>query len=165
MGKGAAGVRVTVLCVGGVKGPLAPAVGEYEDRAAHYWRFRVQEVEGGLGKGTRANPRDVLKAEGSRLLGQIPATGLVVALTREGKAMSSRDLAGFLDEQALRSVQDVTFVIGGAFGLGDEVLRRANLRLALSALTLPHEVARLVLAEQLYRAGTMARNEPYHKGP
>jgi len=158
-------VRVTVLCVGGVKGKLAPAIQEYEGRVGHYWRFQVREVEAGLGRRTKVDPQEVRRAEGTRLLALMPQEGDVVALTREGRAMSSRDLAGFLGDRAVRSVPEVTFVIGGAFGLVGEVLKRSALRLALSALTLPHEVARLVLAEQLYRAGTISRNEPYHKGP
>ncbi len=79
--------------------------------------------------------------------------------------MGSRELADFMAERALRSVQDVTFVIGGAFGLGEGILERSTLRLSLSPMTLPHEIARLLLVEQLYRAGTILRNEPYHKGP
>jgi len=158
-------VRVAVLCVGGVKGPLASVIQEYEGRAGRYWRFRAEEVDAGLGKSRKADPRAVRAAEGARLLARLPASGDVVALTREGKPMGSRDLAGFLEDRALRSSPGVTFVIGGAFGLGDEVLERSTLKLALSALTLPHEVARLLLAEQLYRAGTISRNEPYHKGP
>lgn len=158
-------MKVTVLCVGSVKGPLAPAVHEYEERAARYWRFQVREVEAGLGKRAKLEPQEVRRAEGARLLAALPQEGEVVALTREGRAVGSGDLAGLLEDRALRSVPEVTFVIGGAFGLGDEVLKRATLRLALSAFTLPHEVARLVLAEQLYRAGTISRNEPYHKGP
>lgn len=144
---------------------MAPVVHEYEQKAARYWRFQVREVEGGLGRSTRVNPREVTKAEATRLLAQLPTGGEVVALTRTGKAMSSRDLAGLLDDRALRSVPEVTFVLGGAFGLGEEILERATARLSLSALTLPHELARLVLAEQVYRAGTISRNEPYHKGP
>lgn len=158
-------MRVTVLCVGGVKGALAAAVHEYEERAGHYWRFQVREVESGLGRRAKIDPREVTRAEGARLLAALPSDGDVLALTREGRAVGSRDLADLLEDRALRSVPEVTFVIGGAFGLGDEVLKRATLRIALSALTLPHEVARLVLAEQLYRAGTISRNEPYHKGP
>ena len=88
-----------------------------------------------------------------------------MALTREGKALGSRDLARYLEERALHSVDAVTFVIGGAFGLGGGVLKRSDLLLSLSAMTLPHDMARLLLVEQLYRAGTISRNEPYHKGP
>jgi 23S rRNA (pseudouridine1915-N3)-methyltransferase len=78
--------------------------------------------------------------------------------------MDSPELARYLESLALRSVPEVSFVVGGAFGLGPGVVKRANRTLALSAGTLPHELARLVLAEQLYRAGTILRNEPYHKG-
>ena len=104
------------------------------------------------------------EAEGERILARIPDQLEVVVLTRDGKAMSSEDLAADLAEQALRSSPGIAFVIGGAFGVSEAVLRRARRRLSLSAMTLPHEMARLVLAEQLYRAGTINRGEPYHKG-
>ncbi len=79
--------------------------------------------------------------------------------------MSSADLAGYLQDHALHSTPEVCFVIGGASGLDAGILDRAQKRWSLSDATLPHELARLVLAEQLYRAGTIIRNEPYHKGP
>jgi 23S rRNA (pseudouridine1915-N3)-methyltransferase len=78
--------------------------------------------------------------------------------------MTSRALAGLLEKEALASTRNLTFVIGGAYGLSPEVFGRADRLISLSGLTLPHEVARLLLAEQLYRAGTILRNEPYHKG-
>jgi 23S rRNA (pseudouridine1915-N3)-methyltransferase len=78
--------------------------------------------------------------------------------------MSSGELSAYLQGLGTRSAAGTAFVIGGAFGLGEEVLARAARTLTLSALTLPHEMARLVLSEQLYRAGTIARGEPYHKG-
>jgi len=158
-------VKVTVLCVGGVKGPLATIIHEYEERAGHYWRFNTVELEGGIRKSAKAPPEEVVKAEGERILRSLPDGGEVVALTRSGKKFGSRELSALLEDWALRSVPEVTFVIGGAHGLGDPVLRRSSQRLSLSSLTLPHEVARLILVEQVYRAGTICRNEPYHKGP
>lgn len=159
-------MRVQVLCVGGVKGPLRAAIEEYEERASRYWRFEVTEVPAGLGKGRSGDPEQVRKVEEDRLLPRLPERGgVVVALTREGKGLGSRGLAEYLSELAVRSTAEVTFVIGGAFGLGKEVLDRSSVKLALSPMTLPHEAARLILAEQLYRAGTILRNEPYHKGP
>ena len=77
--------------------------------------------------------------------------------------MGSRELAGYLEGHAVRSSAGAAFVIGGAFGLDASVVTKARRTLSLSALTLPHEMARLVLAEQLYRAGTIVRGEPYHK--
>ena len=78
--------------------------------------------------------------------------------------MDSRELAAYLEGLAVQSAPGVAFVIGGAFGLGPEVVDRSGKRLSLSSMTLPHEMARLFLAEQLYRAGTILRGEPYHKG-
>jgi 23S rRNA (pseudouridine1915-N3)-methyltransferase len=158
-------MRVNLLCVGDSKGVVGAAVEEYEVRTRRYWRLQVCEVEDGAGRGGKAEPDEVRRAEEVRLLARLPQRGEVVALTREGKALGSRDLARYLEERALRSVEGVTFVIGGAFGLGREILERSNLRLSLSAMTLPHDIARLLLLEQLYRAGTIGRNEPYHKGP
>ncbi len=158
-------MKIAVLGVGGVRSPLGAAVSEFQKRAGRYWRLRVEEVPSGLGKGRKVEEEAVRRAEEERLLARLPDQGESVALTREGVSMTSRALARFLEDRAVRSVPEVTFLIGGAFGLGDRLLRRSSLRLSLSALTLPHELARLVLLEQLYRAGTILRNEPYHKGP
>lgn len=158
-------MKVTILCVGGVKGALASVVSDYEVRAGRYWRLSVQEVDGGPRRGKRGDPTDVRRGEEERLLPRLPERGEVVALTRTGKKLGSRELAGFLQDRALRSVPEVAFIIGGAYGLGSRILERSTARISLSALTLPHEMARLLLAEQLYRAGTIAKNEPYHKGP
>jgi 23S rRNA (pseudouridine1915-N3)-methyltransferase len=155
-------VRLLVLAVGRVRGPLAAAVAEYEERASRYWKLEVVEVDAGASRD--AAPERVMEAEGQRLLARVPDGASVFALTREGKAMGSRSLARALEEHAVRSSPGVAFAIGGAFGLAATVLARANRRLSLSAMTLPHEMARLVLAEQLYRAGTILRGEPYHKG-
>lgn len=156
-------MKVTLLVVGSVRGAMASPVAEYEERASRYWRLGVRGVAAGAGRKASAN--EVRKAEEERLLPHLPASGQVVALTRKGKGLSSRKLARFLETRALRSVPEIAFVIGGAHGLGEKVLKRAEVRLSLSPMTLPHEVAHLVLVEQLYRAGTILRNEPYHKGP
>ncbi len=105
-----------------------------------------------------------MEAEAERMLPRLPVGASVFALTREGKGMGSRALARALEEQAVRSSPGVAFLIGGAHGLSPSVLSRADRNLSLSDMTLPHEMARLVLAEQLYRAGTILRGEPYHKG-
>ncbi len=156
-------MKVVVLAVGKVRGTLAEAVGEYEERARHYWKLDVAEVDAGA-PGRDPAPERVMEAEGERLLARLPEGVSVFALTREGKAMGSRALARALEEHAVRSAPGVAFVIGGAYGLAPSVMARADRRLSLSAMTLPHEMARLVLAEQIYRAGTILRGEPYHKG-
>ena len=156
-------MKVLVVVVGRVRGDLAAPVAEYEARAARYWKLEVIEVSAGAGRG-QASPEQVMEAEAGRILAKVPPELEVVALTREGKGMGSRELAGYLEKNAVRASAGVAFVIGGAFGLDASVLKRSRRKLSLSTFTLPHEMARLVLAEQLYRSGTIGRGEPYHKG-
>jgi 23S rRNA (pseudouridine1915-N3)-methyltransferase len=155
-------VKILLLAVGRTKGPLASAIEDFEQRAARYWKLEVATVDAGASSGA-AEPEAVKAAEEERLLRRLPDDGEVLALTRAGQAMGSRAFASYLQERALHA-RDVTFVIGGAYGLGPKVLKRAR-HLTLSHMTFPHDVARLILAEQLYRAGTILRGEPYHKGP
>lgn len=156
-------MKLLVAAVGQVKGSLAAAVSEYEERARRYWKLETVEVDSGA-PGRDPSPGRVMDAEAERLLSRIPEGLEVVAMTRVGKSMGSRALAAYLQEHAVHGSRGVAFVLGGAFGLGRTVLERAARRLSLSTMTLPHEMARLVLAEQLYRAGTIVRGEPYHKG-
>lgn len=157
-------MKVSVLAVGRVKGPLEAPVRDFETRAARYWKLEVIEVDGGTGKGGDPSPEAVRTSEAARLLARVPQGTEVVALTRAGTSMTSADLARYLEDLGVRASPGAAFLIGGAFGLDRTVLERAQRCLALSPMTLPHEMARLVLAEQLYRAGTILRNEPYHKG-
>lgn len=139
---------------------LAEVIAGYETRAARYWPLAVVEVReagsrGGDVEGTR-------RLEGERLLERIPTRAELVACDPGGEVLDSAAFAAWLRDRRDRA-QDVAFVIGGAFGLSEAVRGRARRRLSLAPWTLPHELARLVLAEQLYRAGTIARGEPYHK--
>jgi len=154
-------MKVLLVVVGRVRPPLADPVHEYELRASRYHSFEVVEVK--EGKGSRL-PEEVKAEEGSRLDAAVPDHFRIVALHRGGREWSSEELARRLSDWALQSEAGVAFVIGGAFGLSDDLLRRAEITLSLSSMTLPHEMARLVIAEQLYRAGTIQRGEPYHKG-
>lgn len=157
-------MTVTVVVVGKVRGALAPAVEEYERRSGHYWKLEVVVVDAGV-SGGRDDPEAVMAAEAERILVRIPEGAEVAVLTRDGKGMSSRALAEWLQDHALHGSRGVALVIGGAYGIHPDVVARARRRISLSPMTLPHEVARLVLAEQIYRAGTILRGEPYHKGP
>lgn len=156
-------MKVLVLAVGRPRGAVAEAIADYETRAARYFSFEAVEVkeEAFRRNGDAARVRE---EEGKRLLARVPAGVEIVALHEGGRQWTSPQLAEYLAELGVRGSPGAAFVIGGAYGLSDEVLARARHRLSLSAFTLPHEVARLVLAEQLYRAGTIARGEPYHKG-
>jgi 23S rRNA (pseudouridine1915-N3)-methyltransferase len=105
---------------------------------------------------------DLKKKEGEMILDWLKKDDYLVALDEHGKQLSSTDLALFLEARANESVKRVVFVIGGAFGLDEAVLKKANFKWSLSALTFPHQLVRLILAEQIYRACTIIRNEKYH---
>jgi 23S rRNA (pseudouridine1915-N3)-methyltransferase len=157
-------MKLKIIVVGRPDASLADAIAGYEERAARYWTLEVVEVKGERATKGRTE-KEVQDAEGERLLAKVPADSQIVALTRQGgDAWSSARLARLLEERALHGGADLTFLIGGAFGLSEEVLRVAERRMRLSAFTLTHDIARLILAEQLYRVGTIVRGEPYHKG-
>ncbi len=139
---------------------LAGAIRDYESRAARYWPLDIVEVKEESGRS--ASPALVREREAERLLDRLPTDARVVACDPGGDVLDSDAFASWLGTQR-DNAQSVAFMIGGAHGLGDAVRRRAHRRLSLAPWTLPHELARLVLAEQLYRAGTIARGEPYHK--
>jgi 23S rRNA (pseudouridine1915-N3)-methyltransferase len=156
-------VKITLIVVGKVKGTFAEAVADYEERARRYWKLEVVEVSQGQTKGGN-DPEKVRAGEGERIRARLPDGGEVWVLHRDGESLPSVGLARILGRRGVEGSPGITFVIGGAFGVDGELLRSADRRLSISAMTLPHELARLVLAEQLYRAGTILRGEPYHKG-
>ena len=138
---------------------LAAAIEHYEQRASRYWPLEVREVRE---EPSRGAPVDVVRAKEAERLSARVEGATVVACDERGVSMTSAKFATFLQDARERA-RDLAFVIGGAHGLAESLRDRAQTRLALAAWTLPHELARLVLAEQLYRAGTIVRGEPYHK--
>jgi 23S rRNA (pseudouridine1915-N3)-methyltransferase len=156
-------MKILLLSVGKARGLLADPIADFETRAARYFSFEAREVKEEPATRGRSSEQ-VMGEEGRRLLARVPPGYELVALHRKGQAWSSARLASYLDGLASRAAPGVAFVIGGAFGLSDEVLGRATHLLSLSGMTLPHELARLVCTEQIYRAGTILRGEPYHKG-
>jgi len=155
-------LRLLVLTVGSPRQPgVAEAIREYESRVEHYFTYESIEVQ--PKKSGRKEPSRAMADEAELILRRLPEEFETFALTRTGKALRSRELAASLEEISTYGRTGAAFVIGGAFGLDPSVIERCRYRLSLSALTLPHDLARLVLTEQLYRAGTLLRGEPYHK--
>jgi 23S rRNA (pseudouridine1915-N3)-methyltransferase len=105
---------------------------------------------------------ELKKKEGETILESLAKDDYLVALDEKGRQMSSEGLAQFIQSRANDSIRNLIFLIGGSYGLDEQVLQRANHKWSLSQLTLPHQLVRLVLAEQLYRACTIQRNEKYH---
>lgn len=154
-------MRIVVAAVGKPRGAaLAAAIQEYETRAARYWPLEVREVREEPARS--ATPDQVREREGGRLQAALPPGARVVACDPAGSGMSSEEFSEWLQRER-ELARDVAFLIGGAYGLASSIAAAASRRLLLAPWTLPHELARLVLAEQLYRAGTIVRGEPYHK--
>ncbi len=155
-------MRFHVVVVGRVRDPgLRAACDEYVARARRYIKLDIHEVRGGGRQGK--DPESILCDEGTALLRAVPSTTRLMALARDGRAYDSRAFADRLDRWR-QEARDVAFVIGGAYGLHESVRRRSEESLRLSDMTLPHEVARLVLLEQIYRGYSILKGEPYHKG-
>jgi 23S rRNA (pseudouridine1915-N3)-methyltransferase len=153
-------MQFDVIAVGRVRdAALRAACDEYLSRTRRY--LKVQEHEVPAARARR--PADVRKLEGERLLERLSPRCRGVALTRVGTALPSRAFAERLGAWR-REARDVALLIGGADGLDGPVLERCETHLSLSAMTLPHELARVVLYEQLYRSCTILGGEPYHKG-
>lgn len=154
-------MRISLLVIGRPRhAGLADAIRDYETRAARYWPLDVIEVKEESGRGL--SPALVMAREADRMAERIPPDAQLVACDPGGESMDSARFAGWLQEHRERATS-VALVIGGAHGLGPAIRSRAARRLSLAPWVLPHEVARLVLSEQLYRAGTILRGEPYHK--
>ncbi|HSN91707.1 MAG TPA: 23S rRNA (pseudouridine(1915)-N(3))-methyltransferase RlmH [Anaeromyxobacteraceae bacterium] len=153
-------MRLRVVAVGRDRSGLyAPAVEEYAKRLGRHARFEIVEVpEARRHAGT---PR-AREEEGEALLARLRPGERVIALDERGEALASAAFAERVGRW-LGGGRDVALVIGGADGLSGAVLERAEERLSLSPLTLAHRLARLVLLEQLYRAFTILRGEPYHR--
>ncbi len=153
-------MTVSIIAVGRAGGPLAPAIADYERRAGRYWRLDIREVRRGRGRGGG----EAMRREARSIRSCLRPHFLTVALAREGRRFSSLELARWMERILVGPERGVHFIVGGAFGLDPSLRGECDLSLSLSSLTFPHDLARLALAEQLYRAGTILRNEPYHKG-
>jgi 23S rRNA (pseudouridine1915-N3)-methyltransferase len=143
-------VRLIIVCVGKVRRPFEDDVAHYERLLGRHARLETLEL-----------PESDPEREGEAILKRVPADSYVCVLDREGRTASSEALAGFLEERRAGG-RDVSFVIGGPFGLSKAVRDRADERISLGAITLPHQLARVVLLEQLFRAHKIVLGQAYH---
>ena len=146
-------MKITLVTVGKLKEKfLVDGVNEYLKRLKNFCKIEIREV---------AECRTV-EDEGKKLLAQVPRESFLIVLDVAGVELTSEDFAQKISELTLRGISDITFIIGGAFGLSDEVRLAADFRLSLSRMTFTHQLARLIVVEQIYRAFKINRNEPYH---
>lgn len=159
-------MKVTIVCVGKLKEQYwRGAVEEYSKRLGRYMKLEVTELLDEKAPETMspAQEDEVRQKEGLRILKAVKDDAFAVALAIEGKSLSSEALADFMAERAVRGVSHMVFIIGGSLGLSPEVMKRADFSLSFSPMTFPHQMMRVILLEQIYRAEKINRKEPYHK--
>lgn len=159
-------LKVKIICVGNLKEKyLKEAFLEYKKRLLSFCNFEVLEInEYKLGNNPSSAEIERAKfEEGKKILSKISTGACIVALCIEGKEMSSERLASYIDSLPVNGVSEVDFVIGGSFGLSEDVKQSAKLRLSMSPMTFPHQLARVMLCEQIYRAFQISSGGKYHK--
>lgn len=158
-------LNVNIICVGSIKEKFfTDALNEYKKRLQRYCKFNIVELaeEKITDQETQAQIDKTLSKEGERILAKIGKSDYVIAMCIEGKQLSSEELSQKLSEISMLS-GTVDFVIGGSWGLSKDVKSRADFKLSVSKMTFPHQLFRVMLSEQIYRAFTITANAKYHK--
>jgi len=158
-------MRFYVVCIGKLKDAyLRDGVAEFVKRMRPYGGITITELnESKIGdKPSDADRKQVVDEEGERLLKAVPKNAYTVLLDVYGKTMSSEDLAKSVGKLEVDGVSDMAFIIGGAFGVSEALRQSVNYKLSFSPMTFTHQMVRLLLVEQIYRASKINRNEPYH---
>lgn len=159
-------MKITLICVGKLKEKyLTQGVEEYAKRLGRYCTLEIIELadEKTPDNAPEAISAGIKKKEGDRILKAIRDGSYCIALAIDGNMLSSEELALKLDKLAVSGSSHISFIIGGSLGLSDEVLKRSDYRLSFSKMTFPHQLMRLILLEQIYRAFKINNNEPYHR--
>ncbi len=160
-------LNIEILCVGKMNAAyLADGCAEYAKRAGGLANFRITELPEETLREKNASQTLIdraLEKEGQAMLARLRKGTRVVAMCIEGKQLSSEELAAFFADSAVSGSGDITFVIGSSHGLAPAVKQRADLRLSMSRMTFPHQLARLMLAEQIYRSLSILQGSKYHK--
>ena len=146
-------MKINLITIGKLKEKfLVEGVAEYIKRIKIFSKIEVKEI----------SECRTIDEEGEKLLAQVPKNSFLIVLDVAGEALTSEKFAEKISALNLRGISEITFIIGGAFGLSDEIRLAANFKLSLSNMTFTHQMARLILVEQIYRAFKINRGEPYH---
>lgn len=159
-------MKITIVCVGKIKEKFyRDALDEYIKRLGRYCKVEIAEVsdEKTLEEASEKEENLVKEKEGERILSKIKEDSYVIALAIEGKKLSSTELADKIESLTINGNSHITFVIGGSLGLAKTVLDKSDMLLSFSDMTFPHQLMRVILAEQIYRSYRIINNEPYHK--
>lgn len=159
-------MKITIIAVGKLKEKYwKQAIAEYEKRLSAYTKVEIIEVPDEKAPENMSDKEieQVKEKEGQRILAKVKPQSTVITLEIQGKMLSSEALAKEIDQRMTQGTSDFTFIIGGSNGLHQDVMNRSNIALSFSKMTFPHQMMRVVLLEQVYRAFKINRGEAYHK--
>ena len=159
-------MKIKIVTVGKLKEKyLKDGIAEYSKRLSRFANLEMIELadEKTPDRASDSENQKILELEGNRILSKIGDRDFVIVLAIEGKILSSEEFSKQLEQAPINGFSTLTFVIGGSLGLSSQVKKRANLSISFGRLTLPHQLMRLVLVEQIYRAFTIQQGSPYHK--
>lgn len=159
-------MQIDIICVGKVKEQyLRDAIAEYSKRLGRYCKLNILEVadEKTPEHASEGVERQIKAKEGERIAKHIKPGSYVIALAIDGQQVTSEGFARKIDQLGIQGVSHIQFVIGGSIGMDDAILRQANYKLSFSKMTFPHQLMRVILLEQVYRAYKINAHEPYHK--
>lgn len=159
-------MQIDIICVGKVKEQyLRDAIAEYSKRLSRYCKLNILEVadEKTPEHASEGVEQQIKAKEGERIAKHIKPGAYVIALAIDGQQVTSEGFARKIDQLGIQGVSHIQFVIGGSIGMDDEILRKANYKLSFSKMTFPHQLMRVILLEQVYRAYKINAHEPYHK--
>lgn len=159
-------MKIKIVTVGKLKEKyLKDGIAEYSKRISRFAKLEMIELadEKTPDKASELENQKILETEGERILSKVGERDFVLVLAIEGKTFSSEEFSKQLEEASIKGYSTLTFIIGGSLGLAPSVKNRANLSVSFGRLTLPHQLMRLVLVEQIYRAFTIQQGSPYHK--
>ena len=155
-------MKITLLVVGKTDEPfLKEGIDYYIKRLRHYADFKLKVIPD-VKKNKKYNTEQQKISEGAKIIAENKHGKELHLLDEQGKSYSSRDFAEFLEKKMLSGLKELIFVIGGPYGFSDEVYKSANSKISLSKMTFSHQLARLLCVEQIYRAFTIIKGEPYH---
>lgn len=159
-------MNIKLITVGKLKEKyLTEGIAEYTKRLSRFCKVQVVELidEKTPENASEAQNNQIMAKEGERIQAKIGSRDYVIVLAIEGKQFTSEEFSQKLEAIAVNGYSDITFIIGGSLGLSKAIKQRANLKMSFGLLTLPHQLMRLVLIEQIYRAFMIQQGSPYHK--
>ena len=155
-------MKITLLVVGNTGSPfLKKGIEDYKKRINHYINFDIRTIPD-IKKNNNLNEEIQKRKEGELILSNLKGGSSMILLDEAGKTFSSRGFSGLLQKKMASGLKELVFVVGGPYGFSDEVYKTVPERVSISKMTFPHELVRLIFVEQLYRAFTILKGEPYH---